>query len=64
VLTPFRRSGIASAIGAYLARTAHPQGIGLIFGKAEPEEEQIYRSTGFIDAATKIWASIRSAIQF
>ena len=60
VLTAFRRRGIASAISAYLARTASHPGIGLIFLAAEPEQEQIYRSTGFTGAATRIWASIRS----
>lgn len=59
VLTAFRRRGIASALSAYLARTAHSQGIGLVFLEAEPEEEQIYRRTGFTDATTKIWASMR-----
>jgi ribosomal protein S18 acetylase RimI-like enzyme len=59
VLTAFRRRGIASALSAHLARTAHSQGIRLVFLEAEPEEEQIYRRTGFTDATTKIWASIR-----
>jgi ribosomal protein S18 acetylase RimI-like enzyme len=59
VLTAFRRRGIASALSAHLARTAHSQGISLVFLEAEPEEEQIYRRTGFTDATTKIWASIR-----
>ena len=59
VLTAFRRQGIASALSVYLARTAHSQGIGLVFLEAEPEEEQIYRRTGFTDASTKLWASIR-----
>jgi ribosomal protein S18 acetylase RimI-like enzyme len=59
VLNAFRRRGIASAISAHLARAAHSQGISLVFLEAEPEEEQIYRRTGFTDAATKIWASIR-----
>jgi ribosomal protein S18 acetylase RimI-like enzyme len=59
VLTTFRRRGIASALSAHLARTAHSQGIGLVFLEAEPEEERLYRRTGFTDAATKIWASIR-----
>ena len=59
VLAPFRRRGIASALAAHLARTAHSQGIGLVFLEAESEEEQIYRRTGFTDATTKIWASIR-----
>jgi GNAT superfamily N-acetyltransferase len=59
VLAAFRRRGIASALSAHLARTAHSQGISLVFLEAEPEEEQIYRRTGFTDATTKIWASIR-----
>jgi GNAT superfamily N-acetyltransferase len=59
VLTAFRRRGIASALSAHLARTAHSRGISLVFLEAEPEEEQIYRRTGFTDATTKIWASIR-----
>jgi len=59
VLAPFRRRGIASALSAHLARTAHSQGVCLVFLEAEPEEEQIYRRTGFTDATTKIWASIR-----
>ena len=59
VLAPFRRRGIASALSAHLARTAHSQGISLDFLEAEPEEEQIYRHTGFTDTTTKIWASIR-----
>jgi ribosomal protein S18 acetylase RimI-like enzyme len=59
VLTAFRRRGIASALSAHLARTAHSRGISLVFLEAEPEEEQIYRRTGFTDATTKLWASIR-----
>jgi GNAT superfamily N-acetyltransferase len=59
VLTAYRRRGIASALSAHLARTAHSQGISLVFLEAEPEEEQIYRRTGFKDSTTKIWASIR-----
>jgi GNAT superfamily N-acetyltransferase len=59
VLAPFRRRGIASALSAHLARTAHSQGVSLVFLEAEPEEEQIYRRTGFTDVTTKIWASIR-----
>jgi GNAT superfamily N-acetyltransferase len=59
VLARFRRRGIASALSAHLARTALSEGIGLVFLEAEPEEEQIYRRTGFTDATTKIWASIR-----
>jgi ribosomal protein S18 acetylase RimI-like enzyme len=59
VLTAFRRRGIASALSAHLAMTAHSQGISLVFLEAEPEEEQIYRRTGFTDTTTKIWASIR-----
>jgi ribosomal protein S18 acetylase RimI-like enzyme len=59
VLTAFRRQGIASALSAHLVRTAHSQGISLVFLEAEPEEEQIYRRTGFTDATTKLWTSIR-----
>ncbi len=59
VLTAYRRRGIASAISAYLARTAHARGIGLVFLEAEPDEEQIYRRAGFIDATTKLWTSLR-----
>jgi len=59
VLPGFRRRGIASALSAFLARTAHSQGISLVFLEAESAEERIYRRTGFADAATKIWASIR-----
>ena len=59
VLTAFRRRGIASALSAHLARAAHSHDIGLVFLEAEPEEEQIYRRTGFTDATTKLWASIR-----
>jgi predicted acetyltransferase len=58
VLTAFRRRGIASALSAHLARTAHSQGISLVFLEAEPEEERIYRHTGFADVTTKIWASL------
>ncbi len=36
-----------------------PQRIGLVFLEAQPEQEQVYRCTGFTDATTKIWASIR-----
>jgi ribosomal protein S18 acetylase RimI-like enzyme len=59
VLTAFRGRGIASALSAHLATTAHCAGIGLVFLEAEPEEEQIYRRTGFTDVTTKLWASIR-----
>ena len=59
VLTAFRRRGIASALSAHLATTAHSAGIGLVFLEAEPAEEQIYRRTGFTDATTKLWTSIR-----
>jgi GNAT superfamily N-acetyltransferase len=59
VLAAFRGRGIASALSAHLARAAHAQGISLVFLEAEPAEEQIYRRTGFADATTKIWASIR-----
>ena len=59
VLTAFRRRGIASAVSAHPARTVHAQGISLVFLEAEPEEEQIYRRTGFTGATTKIRASRR-----
>jgi ribosomal protein S18 acetylase RimI-like enzyme len=59
VLTAFRRRGIASGLSAHLARTAHSRGISLVFLEAEPDEEQIYRRSGFTDATTKLWASIR-----
>jgi ribosomal protein S18 acetylase RimI-like enzyme len=59
VLTAFRRRGIASALSAHLTRTAHSRGISLVFLEAEPEEEQIYRRTGFTDATIKLWTSIR-----
>jgi ribosomal protein S18 acetylase RimI-like enzyme len=55
VRTEFRRRGIASALSAHLARTAHARGIGLVFLEAEPDEESIYRRTGFTDVSTKIW---------
>jgi ribosomal protein S18 acetylase RimI-like enzyme len=59
VLAAFRRRGIAAAIAAHLAGAAHADGIGLVFLEAEPDEERIYRRTGFLDAAAKIWASLR-----
>jgi len=59
VLTAFRRRGIASALSVHLARTAHSHGISLVFLEAEPDEEQIYRRTGFTDVTTKLWTSIR-----
>jgi ribosomal protein S18 acetylase RimI-like enzyme len=59
VLAAFRGRGIASALSAYLARSAHSRGIHLVFLEAEPTEEQLYRRTGFTDATTKIWASLR-----
>lgn len=55
----FRRRGIASALSAHLARTAHSQAISLVFLEAEPAEERIYRRTGFVDVTTKIWMSLR-----
>jgi len=51
----FRRRGIASALSAQLAGAAHARGIGVVFLEAEPEEESIYRRTGFTDVTTKIW---------
>jgi GNAT superfamily N-acetyltransferase len=58
VLTAFRRRGIASAVSASLARTAHAHGVRMVFLEAEPEEERIYRRTGFTDVTAKIWISI------
>jgi hypothetical protein len=43
------------ALSAQLARAAHGRGIGVVFLEAEPEEESIYRRTGFTDVTTKIW---------
>ena len=59
VRAAFRRRGIASALSAHLARTAHGQAITLVFLEAEPAEERIYRRTGFVDVTTKIWMSLR-----
>jgi ribosomal protein S18 acetylase RimI-like enzyme len=59
VLTAFRRRGIASAVSACLARTAHARGVGLVFLEAEPREEGIYRRAGFADVTAKIWLSLR-----
>jgi GNAT superfamily N-acetyltransferase len=59
VRAAFRRRGIASALSAHLARTAHGQAIPLVFLEAEPGEERIYRRTGFVDVTTKIWMSLR-----
>jgi predicted acetyltransferase len=59
VLAACRRRGIAAPIGAHQAGAAHADGIGLVFLEAEPDEERIYRRTGFLDAAAKIWASLR-----
>jgi ribosomal protein S18 acetylase RimI-like enzyme len=55
VRAEFRRRGIASALSAQLARAARGRGIGVVFLEAEPEEESIYRRTGFTDVTTKIW---------
>jgi ribosomal protein S18 acetylase RimI-like enzyme len=59
VRAAFRRRGIASALSAHLANTAHSQAITLVFLEAEPGEERIYRRTGFVDVTTKIWMSLR-----
>jgi ribosomal protein S18 acetylase RimI-like enzyme len=59
VRAAFRRRGIASALSAHLARTAHSQAISLVFLEAEPAEERIYRRTGFVEVTTKIWMSRR-----
>ncbi len=58
VRAAFRRRGIASALSAHLARTAHSQAIPLVFLEAEPGEERIYRRTGFVGVTTKIWMSL------
>src|SRR6202522_3159779 len=59
VRAAFRRRGIASALSVHLARTAHAQGVTLVFLEAEPSEELIYRRGGFVDVTTKIWMSLR-----
>ena len=59
VLTAFRRRGIASAVSAHLARTAHARGIKVVFLEALPDEEEIYRRTGFADVSAKAWLSLR-----
>ena len=59
VLTAFRRRGIASAVSAHLARTAHARGIKVVFLEALPDEEEIYRRTGFADVSAKVWLSLR-----
>jgi len=59
VRAAFRRRGIASALSAHLARTAHATGISLVFLEAEPGAERIYRRTGFVQVTTKIWMSLR-----
>jgi ribosomal protein S18 acetylase RimI-like enzyme len=60
VLTAFRRRGIASAVvSAHLARIAHARGIKVVFLEALPDEEEIYRRTGFADASVKVWLSLR-----
>ena len=59
VRSAFRRRGIASALSAHLARTAHFQAIPLVFLEAEPGEERIYRRAGFVGVTTKIWMSLR-----
>jgi ribosomal protein S18 acetylase RimI-like enzyme len=58
VRAAFRRRGIASALSAHLAKTAHSRAITLVFLEAEPGEEQVYRRTGFVDVTTKIWMSL------
>jgi ribosomal protein S18 acetylase RimI-like enzyme len=59
VLTAFRRRGIASAVSAHLARTAHARGIKVVFLEALPDEEEIYRRTGFAGVSAKVWLSLR-----
>jgi GNAT superfamily N-acetyltransferase len=59
VLTAFRRRGIASAVSAHLARTAHDRGIRVVFPEALPDEKEIYRRAGFADVSAKAWLSLR-----
>jgi ribosomal protein S18 acetylase RimI-like enzyme len=59
VLAPYRRRGIASAMSAFLARTAHAHGMALVWLEAAPEEEPAYRRTGFPVAGRKLWMSRR-----
>jgi ribosomal protein S18 acetylase RimI-like enzyme len=59
VLTAFRRRGIASAVSAHLARTAHARGTTVVFLEALPDEEEIYRRVGFADVSSKAWLSLR-----
>jgi ribosomal protein S18 acetylase RimI-like enzyme len=59
VLGAYRRRGIASALSASLARTAHAHGMSVVWLEAEPEEESIYRRTGFPIAGRKLWMSRR-----
>jgi ribosomal protein S18 acetylase RimI-like enzyme len=59
VLVAHRRRGIASALSALLARTAHAHGMSLVWLEAEPEEESIYGRTGFPIAGQKLWMSRR-----
>lgn len=58
VLPEFRRRGIASAVSAHLARTAHARGTSLVFLEAEPGEVSVYRRTGFAGVSAKVWISL------
>ena len=59
VREPYRRRGIAGALTVFLANAGHDRGVRLVFLEAEPREERIYRALGFVDAAEKIWISLR-----
>jgi GNAT superfamily N-acetyltransferase len=59
VREPYRRRGIAGALTAYLAQESHRRGVQLVWLEAEPAEQRIYRGVGFVDAAEKIWLSLR-----
>ncbi|GIH14654.1 GNAT family N-acetyltransferase [Rugosimonospora africana] len=59
VREPYRRRGIAGAMAVYLAQESHRRGVRLVWLEAEPREERIYRAAGFVDAAEKIWLSLR-----
>lgn len=59
VREPYRRRGIAGALTVFLANAGHARGVRLVWLEAEPREERLYRSLGFVDAAEKLWISLR-----
>jgi ribosomal protein S18 acetylase RimI-like enzyme len=59
VREPCRRRGIAGALTVFLANAGHDRGVRLVWLEAEAREERIYRALGFLDAAEKIWISLR-----